>query len=103
MSIKCLPSPAPFSCLYNGKWYREREEFYEGFEDCSICLCINTVVKCNDESCPRSTTPLPTTTFSPGPIGTIGSEGDLGAKGDKGSQGDSGTPGIPGNPGSVEC
>lgn len=90
---------APFSCLYKGNWYREREEFREGFEDCSICLCVNTVVKCNDESCPRSTTAPPTTTFIPGPIGDYGSSGETGPKGDKGSHGDIGTPGIPGNPG----
>lgn len=59
---------APFSCLFEGTWYREREEFRMGQDQCSICLCVNGQVKCNDESCPR-TTPKPpptTTTQKPG-------------------------------------
>lgn len=112
---------APFSCHHEGNWYREREEFREGPDDCSICLCVNTVVKCNDESCPRSTTtttttttPAPTTPFGPrGEIGNNGERGDAGERGEpvrnyskfieqishKNVQGSPGTPGVPGNPG----
>lgn len=86
---------APFSCLYKGNWYREREEFREGPDDCSICLCVNTQVKCNDESCPRetTTTPAPTTPFSVGP------KGDGGQAGEPGERGQPGIPGSPGTPG----
>lgn len=85
---------APFSCLHEGNWYREREEFREGPDGCSICLCVNTQVKCNDESCPRdttttttTTTPPPTTTpFIDGPRGESGTGGDRGALGVRGEQ-----------------
>lgn len=82
---------APFSCHYKGNWYRERQEFKEGPDDCSICLCVDTVVKCNDESCPRSTTttsttttPAPTTPFYNGPRGELGNEGVRGDAGERG-------------------
>lgn len=81
---------APFSCLRDGQWYREREEFREGPDGCSICLCVNTQVKCNDESCPRSTTttttPATTTPFVDGPRG---------GEGYPGHQGEPGISGIP--------
>lgn len=80
---------APFSCLHEGQWYREREEFREGQDGCSICLCVNTQVKCNDESCPRpapetTTTPVPTTPFVDGHRGEPGYSGDRGEPGNRG-------------------
>lgn len=87
---------APYSCRYEGQWYRENEEFRTGVNDCSVCICIDTEVKCNDDNCtpPTTTTttsttqaPLPATTpFVPGPIGEIGARGD---------RGDAGEPGVP--------
>lgn len=82
---------APFSCLHDGQWYREREEFRLGVNGCSICLCVNTQVKCNDESCPRlttttttTTTPATTTPFIDGPKGDYGVVGDRGEAGERG-------------------
>lgn len=82
---------APFSCLHKGNWYREREKFREGPDDCSECICENGKVNCNDESCPRSTTtttttPAPTTPFSTGP------KGDGGYTGERGEPGEGGIP-----------
>lgn len=80
---------APFSCFHEGQWYREREEFKEGPDGCSICLCVNTQVKCNDESCPKATTTTtttsaPTTPFVDGPRGDSGYTGERGEIGDRG-------------------
>lgn len=60
-----------------------------GPDGCSICLCVNTQVKCNDESCPRSTTtttttPATTTPFVDGPRGDLGYSGDRGEPGERG-------------------
>lgn len=81
----------PFSCLYKGNWYREREEFKTGPDGCSVCLCVNTEVKCNDETCPRPTTtttttaaPPTTTPFVDGPRGNDGYTGDRGDPGERG-------------------
>lgn len=67
--LKPEPEPgtlvAPFSCLHEGAWYRERQEFTAGPNNCAVCLCVSGQVKCNNESCPRipkTTTPKPTTT-----------------------------------------
>lgn len=99
-----IPQPIvqPFSCHFEDKWYREGEEFRMGPNGCSVCMCVDTDVKCNDDNCPpptttqkptttqRSTTQRPTTSttteppttttslpvtlpFVPGPIGEIGS------------------------------
>lgn len=77
--------------MHKGQWYRERQEFKEGPDDCSICLCVNTQVKCNDESCPRettttSTTPAPTTPYDIGPRGETGYSGARGDQGERGEQ-----------------
>lgn len=115
---------APFSCLYEGTWYREGEEFRSGPNGCSICRCVGGIVKCNDETCPRSTTTTTTTTTTPrptrrptstttapapttpeyddsglGPRGGPGNSGSRGGPGDNGPPGYPGTPGVPGNPG----
>lgn len=59
---------APFSCLFEDTWYREREEFRMGQDQCSICLCVGGQVKCNDESCPRTTPKPPPTTTTQKPV-----------------------------------
>lgn len=68
------PEPEPgtlvaaYSCLHEGNWYREREEFSTGPNNCAICLCVNGQIKCNNESCPRipkTTTTTTTTTQAP--------------------------------------
>ena len=82
--------------MHNGEWYRERQEFREGPNDCSICLCVNTQVKCNDESCPRETTTTTTTTTTPAPTTpfSVGPRGNGGRAGDPGDRGEPGTPVI---------
>lgn len=60
------PISQPFSCHFQGNWYREGEEFQMGANGCSSCICIDTEVKCNDDNCPKPTTTLrPTTTQIP--------------------------------------
>lgn len=102
---------APFSCLYEGTWYREREEFRSGPNGCSICLCVGGQVKCNDESCPRETTSTTTSTTTPRPtrqrpttttttttttpipmyddsgVGPRGGQGNIGSRGGPGDNG----------------
>ena len=106
-----IPQPIvqPFSCLFQDKWYREGEEFRMGPNDCSVCICVDTEIKCSDDNCPppstttqkptttqrattiktteapTTTTPLPVTIpFVPGPIGDIGPQGERGDRGDRG-------------------
>lgn len=55
----------PYSCNFEGKWYREGQQFRMGLDDCSICLCVDTEVKCSDDDCvPPTTTSTTTTTTS---------------------------------------
>ncbi|KAG5675964.1 hypothetical protein PVAND_005820 [Polypedilum vanderplanki] len=59
---------APYTCQYNGRWYREREEFKSGPNDCMTCVCIDTEVACDDRECQISTTEYPQfTDFARGP------------------------------------
>lgn len=83
----------PYSCFENGIGYIEQEEFRSGPNGCSICRCVSTKIVCNDEACPRPTTPAPTTTtttqapvtpFVDGPRGDIGYSGDRGEPGLRG-------------------
>ena len=41
----------PISCHFQDKWYREKEEFRMGPNNCSICMCVDTDVRCNDDEC----------------------------------------------------
>lgn len=90
-----------------GNWYREREEFRSGFEECAICICVNGNVKCNDEECPLTgnvnvnvVPPTTTTTTTRAPqydrASLLGPRGEVG---DAGNPGNPGTPGTPGTPG----
>lgn len=75
----------PYSCRYEGKWYREGEEFRMGPNDCSICICIDTQVNCNDDACiPPTTTTSTTTTTLPPFIPLPGDRGDRGERGERG-------------------
>ena len=37
-----MPQPleVPYSCRYEGRWYREGEEFRMGLNGCSVCICV---------------------------------------------------------------
>ncbi|XP_070503028.1 fibulin-1-like isoform X1 [Chironomus tepperi] len=39
------------SCHFQNKSYREGEEFRLGPNNCSICMCIDTEIKCDDDEC----------------------------------------------------
>lgn len=62
-----MPQPleVPYSCRFEGRWYREGEEFTMGQDGCSVCICVDTEVKCNDDNCiPLTTTSTTTSTTS---------------------------------------
>lgn len=39
------------NCHYHDSVYQDNEYFYRGVNDCSICLCKNRNVSCNDLGC----------------------------------------------------
>lgn len=83
-----MPQPleVPYSCRYEGRWYREGEEFRMGLNGCSICICVDTEVKCNDDNCvpPTTTTTSTTTTSTISPF-IEGGRGEQGPPGDRGN------------------
>lgn len=42
-------------CQYHESSYQDNAVFYRGINDCSICLCQNRKVSCNDLGCPNQT------------------------------------------------
>lgn len=45
----------PLSCHFQDKWYREGETFRMGLNDCSVCMCVDTEIRCNDDDCMEQT------------------------------------------------
>lgn len=45
----------PFSCHFQDKWYREGESFRMGLNKCSVCMCVDTDIRCNDDECLEQT------------------------------------------------
>ena len=71
------PLEVPYSCRYEGRWYREGEEFRLGPNGCSECVCVDTVVKCNDDNCAPPPTTTTTTTLPPFIEGSRGEQGAI--------------------------
>ena len=44
-------SQSSTDCQYHESSYQDNEYFYRGINDCSICLCKNRNVSCNDLGC----------------------------------------------------
>lgn len=44
-------SQSSTDCLYHESTYQDNEYFYRGINDCSICLCRNRNVSCDDLGC----------------------------------------------------
>lgn len=42
---------APYSCQYEGRRLRDGDEFRTGPNGCSLCVCHETEVKCNEDEC----------------------------------------------------
>lgn len=104
----------PFTCHYEGKWYREQEQFQSGYQGCATCRCRNKQVVCDEADCPkikadvsvtvipRTTTTTTTTTTTPVPeydAAQLGNRLPLAPAGEPGTPGESGVPGSPGTPG----
>jgi len=45
----------PFSCYFQDKRYRDGEIFRVGLNSCSVCMCVDTDIKCNDDDCLEQT------------------------------------------------